>query len=366
MDSRSHELTSYRAFFIFFAISAVLHGIWLGTFGLIDQKLWADQAFYVQTGDSRQYDPKLAYIPPGGPTIEGTIAIHALGFPYETAGMVFQVAFDSLIIAGIATIAGALFPGSLWGWILAFTLPFNRLIEASTPPSLSVSLLAVFIFVLSIRIVRDRRGLSKNAWLLWGSASGLAISLRPEDGVLICAAFGIGILAASGWRKAWKRSLLGAASALAAFWATDPFMWKIPLKHISDVIHKVELFHGPAQSLSIQASPFNVMVISCLALISIALAIIQTVSCPKTESFVPRSLLISALSMTAVLFIIVLTSKYQPPRYLLPAVFIWESLLPAYLVYYLARIKPLDLRSAGYIAAFIAFAFQAAAFYAIF
>lgn len=310
-----------RVFFISFLAALLLQGLYLYELDMADTGMWAHQAEYVQTGNPAQFDPLAAYGHPGGPIIEGVIVLHQVGLSYDQAMMVFLTLLDAVIIAGICTLCFLLSRDNYWWPVTIFTLSLNRLYEYSTPPSTIASLLLVFITLLTLYLCKKEGEPTRHELALWAMVSGLAISTRADIGSILVLALLFILKDKINWRQV-AGILLG---VFAVFCITDPFMWYMPLQHLGDLASKI-IFHY-SEFAPTKLGFWRVLNISSLPIISVGLWLFLVLN-KKIKSSLSLKLFYTLLALTAFLYCIFLTANFQTPRYFLPVILIWETLLP--------------------------------------
>ncbi len=314
------------AVFVFLA-SCIMQGMIWKENDMIDAGVWADEAMYVATGDSRGFEGG-AYGYPGGPVIDGTIAIHAIsGLSYHDSLLVFVTLFDSLVITLCCLVAYAIQKNMWWGAALLASLPLAPMFEHSTPTSAASSLMAVLVCLLTLYLLKDPP--TKKLLLWWGIAAGVMLSIRIDVAGVMIGVFGLLIL----FRVGWKKLLVPAVAALLVFCALDPFLWMIPVKHVGDMVTRITFHYFEYSGAPVQRS--LVIYFSLLAFVGMGLAAAQLFS--RKDEPLPRTFSWSLLLMSVFLYWIFLTAHSQAMRYFQPVIFIWEALLPFLLFYFIPR-----------------------------
>lgn len=306
-----------------FFLSLSMHGLSLWSLGVVDDKMWANQAEYVATDNPNKFDAKKAYGHPGGPLILGTVALQeATGLTYYDSFQIFLTFFNSLIIAGTCLLCYLMTKNNYWWPITMVILSLERLYEYSTPPSMSASLLVSFLYLLTLHIYLAPRPPSRYHAALWSLASALLVSTRFDIGVIFSFAFLLMIFKKAGWR--WLSIVLAGSAAL--FLVFDPFMWSTPLQHLKDMIWKASYHYQDRNPARID---FAVLFsISFLPLLSIFFGAASLFS--KKKTIEPRFILMP-IAATIFLSVIFLTAQFQTPRYFLPLILLWLILLPLFI-----------------------------------
>lgn len=290
-----------------------------------DFDLWSAQAKWMETGDPKQFDLLGGYGHPGGPLIEGVIGLrYLLNLSYDNALLVFMLVSSGLLVAASVWLCFKISPNKLWWPVVLVTLSFSTLYISSTPPSITVSLFVVLSCLFSIYLYQKE----KPDWrhiLILSLLFGLMVATRFDiGGVMI-----VTLLAFLKPKLSGKRfiyTMLGIGSFFVLF---DPFMWYMPIIHISDLFVKI-YFHYE----SIAAIPMtwlSILSISCFSMVSIFLSLLY-LSNTDYVSPIPRRFLLVFMVTTIILYMVFLTARSQAIRYFLPLIIVWETLLPILLI----------------------------------
>ncbi len=310
-----------------FLVASFFQGVRWNTFPIMDNTYWADQGFFVQSGNAQQFDASRAYGHPGGPIIEGEILIHTISsVSYDTALVIFLTLFNSLIIAFVCTLCFILRNDIGWSLVVLSTLSCNTLYHYSTPPTAVVSSLTVLLFLVTLYFFETKIN-STLSIVIWSLTAGITIATRADIGVLSVLVSLI-ILSFVTPKKKLLTLLFGTIISFILF---DPFMWYMPIQHILDLIKKVLYHYGEFLTpthLSIPA----VLSISTFAFISIFFSLVFIFYYKKEYEPLPKPYVVSLICMTFILYSIFLTARYQAIRYFQPIIFIWEVLLPIYIL----------------------------------
>lgn len=313
--------------FSFIVASFFLSTRW-ETSDFIDAEAWANQVQYFQTNDPREFNPLGAYGHPGGPIIEGTIAINKmLNLPYENSLVVFVTIFNAIIIAGICALCFLLRKNNLWWVAVLGTLSLSAMYNFSTPPSAIVSPLIVFLCLLTLYFYENKEKIKFFPILFFSFIVGLSVATRADIGVFCTAVFLIFLI----YKKIinLKTFFIIIFSSFFFFVLFDPFMHFIPIQHMKDLISKV-IFHY-AEFNPTHLPLEKVVSISSLAFVGIFLSIAILFMRKKIKLMLPPDFTIMLFLMTFSLYFIFLTSHYQAERYFQPIIFIWEVFLPLFI-----------------------------------
>lgn len=315
----------YLIFLGVFLISLLGQGVRYHFFDMTDSLVWGHEAEYFLAHDPRAYDLSLAYAQ-GAPVVEGTIVIHALThLPYDTSVLVFVALFNSLLISLVALVSYLLRRNIWWTMSLPAILALNWLYYYATPPIVLASTLACLLVLLTIYLYENKSERSV-PWILWGLIAGLLWATRVDIAIL----FTIPTLALLLWKTTWRQRVIIVGAGILAFVLTDPFMWQMPIQHIGDLFSKL-LYHFSGEFAEIRLPLPSLFNISSLSCISIALGWVNRFKF-KTGGSLPRPILFTITSITLATLLIFLSSHMQVERYLMPVIFVWEMLLPLFVL----------------------------------
>jgi hypothetical protein len=208
----------------------------------------------------------------------------------------------------------------------AITLSIDPLIyNFATPPTYIVSLLTVFLFLLTWYMSKNKDRLDPFLPALWAVTAGLAVSTRADIASIYSLFLGCFLFLTG--TVDFKKMFWIIFGAIMVFVLSDPFMWFMPVQHIKDLLVKVVIHY--ALFVPNILTPLQVCNFSVLTFISIALGA-GLIFYKKIPLLLPASLFTTILLMTTVLYNIFLSAKFQDPRYFLPILLVWELLLPFY------------------------------------
>lgn len=292
----------------------------------IDKYMWINHLQHVVRMDDQVFD-KTVYGHPGTPAMDIAIAVHWLfRIGPEPALLGSLALLNSLSIASAATLAFILKPASRWWLALAGMLMVNRLYFSSTPPTAVISPLLTFIILLTWWLYKKGKLVRWPETILWGVSLGIAGATRADMSGL----FALGMLALLIFRLPWLKTTAMILLALGTFSAVDPFMWWMPIRHVFDLLH-VMRFHY-AEYDHYRLSLTALLLISPLSLISLALATVWAALHRRLPQPVPRSFMVWLITLTLGIGAILLRSQFQADRYFFPLAFLWEALLPLFLL----------------------------------
>lgn len=320
--------TFYIIIVISFIVSFFFQWIKWKDVNFLDSHMWANQAQYVQTSDTREFDAKRAYGHPGGLVVEGTIVLHNLfKIPYTDSLAIFITVFNSIIISVICLLCYLMYGNHLWWLITLSTLAMNSAYDNATPTSAIVSPLIVFLSLLTLYFYKNKDKFNLKSIFALSLVIGLATSVRLDISIF-CSVFFLGFLVFTNTID-WKRLFYIISGSFVTFCILDPFMWFMPFQHIKDLIVKI-IFHY-SEFLPYHLTFISVFIISMLTIISILLAASIILLKNKIKLLIPENFIKTLIVMTIILYIIFLTSHYQAERYFHPIIFVWEVLLPLFI-----------------------------------
>lgn len=316
-------IKALHVFLVVWLGALIVHGVVFKHAAIPDKDIWTAQVQYVDQHDPRAFDAEYAYGYPGTPYLETAIIAHRLvDLPYAQALQGSLALFTSAAIAGIAVTLYTLSGHHVWWLVASGILIFNRLLPLSIPPTAVASYLVVLLFLLSWRLYREKTNASVWLMMAWGVCAGLATATRADISVLVITALLIPLSFSLPWRMIIPMLVI----LIFVFTLTNPFMWSSPIQHLQDIYNKIIWHASSFQQRSL--SPLQVLFISPLALTSLLVAAVYVVFKKDPALPLPSTMLIVALLLTLVTAGLLLTSRFQVPRYVYPIVFLWEALLP--------------------------------------
>lgn len=314
-------------FVVSFVVSFIFLGLRWNKYIMVDSGLWANQAQYVLSGDQHQFDFMKAYGHPGGPIIEGTVAVHKLsGISYNQAVIVFVVFICSFFIAGICVICFLLNKNNLWWLAAPAILVSNWLYQYGTPPSIVASILISFLCLLTLYIYENKTERQNFFLVLWAVVAGASMATRADIGLVSFAVF-LFILSK---KIGWKKMVSVAGGTILSFAVFDPFMWFMPVRHVNDLLFNF-VYHW-ADFVPKHLDWLSVLSISSITFISVTLSVFFLLWLKQKESSpLPPFFAWTLIGMTVFLYAVFLSARFQTERYFLPVIFIWEIFFPLFL-----------------------------------
>jgi len=337
VENNPTKLSKYKivGIFVFALITSflLLGGFW--KFGMVDSNLWGQETEFFLSHNTEEFNFLAGYGHPGGPIIEGAIALHSfINISYEQAAVLCVILLSSIIIAGTCVLCVLLRKNNLW-WISTLgILSLNKLYEYATPPTAVAAVSTVLLCLITLYIYENRNEKQFFYLLLWGFVSGFLVATRTDIGVFSSIAFMLFLLISG---IEWKKIGLIILEAFIAFSIFDPFMWFMPFQHIKDLIHKITYHYSdfPVTHLYF----ITILSISALSFISIFISLQFLFFRKKISSPLRAPFIVTLIIMTIVLYLILLTSRIQAERYFLPILFIWEVFLPLLLFHLIGKME---------------------------
>jgi hypothetical protein len=290
----------------------------------VDSSLWADEIKFILTQDARAYDFYGAYGHPGTTIVELGILFHKL----------FGISFNnsvalaiSLLVAGAAAACSALCflidSRSLWWLATGLVLLLNRMYLNATPPT-TVVMPFMALIILSAWWLWERQ-LEASDWryVAWGVVIGLSAATRLEVTVLVA----IPMVLTVSYHKGSITMLPTFAGALLGFIVADPFLWFMPIRHVTDLVRKFTIHYAHYSSSKID--PVDFINFMWLAALSFCWALFLFYK-RRLADIMPLPIVV-VFSLISVLSLIgMFSSTFQAVRYLFPLIVVWEVLLPLF------------------------------------
>jgi len=290
-----------------------------------DIGIWAEEADALLHGGSHEFDFLRAYGHPGGPVLEGTIVLEKL-FPisYVTATAVFTSLCIGLLAFGVCVLSYRLRKDFFIAILSLVTIALNWMYQFATPPSGLAAAFAPLLFLYTLYIW-ERTALPLRRVLLWGVLAGAYVATRADVGTF----FLVTLIPFVFWRVGLRSTLLTLGVAGVTFFVLDPFMWFMPLQHMYDLWYKIAYHYKDMRPIVLKTS--SLVLISVPLVLSAAFALVEVYRKRATQTISPV-LLYALIGMTIILYLVYGTSRTQEERYYMPIIFIWEILLPFFIV----------------------------------
>lgn len=325
---RANELELKRAQYIFYGIFLFSFAVQLAMrkqYIFLDTAMWADQIKYFLTNDPRVFDYYAAYGHPGTTLIVlGSLLNLIFGFSYNTAIIISISTLVAGTTAACSVLCFLLYQRLYWWLTTAIMLTFNRLSMYSTPPTEAVMPFIVLIVLATWWTLEQKHTIPKRRFFILGCIFGLSAATRLDVSLLVCIPMAILIM----YRQGQKPALLLSIGVGTSFFLANPFLWFMPLQHLSDLIHKFTLHHNLFDRHQV-IETINYMHASPLAIVSVLCAYILL--CQRRLSpIIPSQIIIVYSGISVIGLIMVISSTFQAIRYLYPLIIVWEILLPLF------------------------------------
>ena len=219
----------------------------------VDQSMWAKQIQYLLTHDPRVFDFYAAYGHPGTTLVELGSLFHILfGFSYSTALTLGMSILIAVVTAACSVLCFLLYRQSLWWLATAFLLLLNRMYMNATPPTAVVMPFTVLIVLATWWLWEQQGRTSRWPYFLWGAVAGLAAATRLDASLLVSTPMFVLL-----WYRHGRRVVLPLlAGAGISFFMADPFLWFMPIRHVTDLVHKFTMHYVYYSPTKMEPSEF--------------------------------------------------------------------------------------------------------------
>ncbi len=237
------------------------------------------------------------------------------------------VILNSFIIAALALTAYLLRPHSFW-WIIVGTIfSFHPLYFYSTPTNSVTALLLTLSFFISLLAYERKQTTPKSLIFLLGFSLGTSFVTRTPTTVLIASP----LLVFLYYHLRLQKTLLILTAAIIGALLFDPLLWFSFFDQLGLILFRTgyHVTHNYDYTLGL----FEFVLFAPLSFISLALgSLLLITNKPRFIPFHPHFLGFT-LFITALNTVVFLTSPWQSLRYFFPLFFIWDSLLPIFLIH---------------------------------
>jgi hypothetical protein len=332
-----------KIFWFAFIVSLLFQGLRWASDPIADQTIWTQGAESVQTQNPSTFPELDAYMHPGGPVIEGAIAIHELSHAsYIDALNAFLILFSSGLIAGICLLCYLLRGEILWPLTVLGLLSFQSLYDVSlfdglTPPSV-IEALALPLLALLTLYLYENKSPQKKFWsnALWCVIAGFSAATRIDAGAVMVLALLFLLMT----KYDFKKIGLMALGSFAAFCIFDPFMWFAPVTQVTALISSVLTHYGgPGGYSSVLVYFSSFPKVGMIALVGVFLGLAFVLFRKEVSPPVPPRFLVFVLIATALLAFVFLTASVQASRYFMPLIFIWEIFMPFFVFSLISQVR---------------------------
>ncbi len=266
---------------------------------------------------------------PGTTILWGATALTIFGLT-PLASVVWAV---SGLIAGATALAVALCrylrPGYWWIGVMATMLLSHIYADAGVVTALGAAL-AVPLALAAWILVEFRPKSWAFVWL-GGSLSGVLLATRFDAALIIVPLCVVAL--APILRITRTVGFLGIT--LGVFWLLDPFLWFSPLNQMHDLLFKIMMVQGANTGVD----PTWFLPTAVVALLLTAISFVLGALTPRQIGGNPRFMLVVGC-ITLVFLLPYLVASSPSVRFLGPAVLVWESFLPLFLLTALSHSEP--------------------------
>ncbi|HJV34830.1 hypothetical protein [Geomonas sp.] len=291
-------------------------------FYIADGEMWAHEIFFLLTRNPAALNFNAAYGHPGTTLLELGSLLHLVsGLSYYPA-LAFSTAFlVAVLTAACSALCYLLKPRSLWWFTTAFILTFSRFYIDATPPVAVVMPFMTLFVLLSCWLWKQEVTAARRFCILFGILIGLSAATRLDVTLFVaCPLFALFC-----YRTGLRSPLPGVAGGVAAFFASNPFLWFMPFQHLKDLLHKFTYHYAQYNaSTSLTLSEWLYAVpLSVLAIIWSLLLLRRQ----NQEGSLAKEVLLTYGALTVVAVGFLISSKFQAVRYLYPFLIVWEVIL---------------------------------------
>ncbi len=291
-------------------------------FELGDGDMWAREIRLFIARDPGQFDFDGAYANPGTPVLELGTLLHTLfGVSFNNAVTLSVSALVALAVAACSVVCFALQPESPWWLAAAGTLLLNRFCISTTPPSAVAMPLIVLIVLGAWWIMNQQTAPARKYFLGWGAVVGFACATRIEVSLLVAAPFSLLLVQRHG-----RRMLVPmVAAALAVFFLADPYLWTMPMQHLSDLVRRFTINYARYQNMSVYADDLvHTLLLAAPSCVWCLILLAQK----RLPRILPGKIITVLTGISMLMFIVVFSSNHKPVRYFFPVMAVWEVILP--------------------------------------
>lgn len=306
--------------------------IWHST-DFTDKRVWTTRTENLATDLYQLSPPVTAHYSghPGMTVLIPAALLHVAGLAAEES-LRWSMAFvNGIIVACIFRVARALQPHSVW-WLAAGTIVLAQPLHLQASPTNTIMATLTVLIMLLAWYVYTRPPQLKQYLLFLGIALGAGLATRFVFAGALCLA--IGFLTALRFRK--KLAFL-AIVALVSFVLFDPLLWSDPVTHIVYMLGRADTHFSNIDALTLRYSDF--LLFAPFAIFSLLTWLLLLVPKLKQYQPIPHSVGWVLFIFTVVITVIYLDAQGKSLRYFYPLIFVWESLLPLFLISLSAHIS---------------------------
>lgn len=301
-----------------FLTSLLVQGHVWSTSDYVDNKLWVPAVAQLATSTLPTPDQPTYGYPATTLLLPGSMLVRQ-GIAPRPATTTTIVVLLSLFIALAALVAYLLRPQSPWWLAVAAIMVLSRVYPDATPPSALATASIPLICLLVLYAYQHRK--ESLPFIALGLVGGVSLATRIDITTLV---LGFGLLFLC--LRSFKKTVLSGVIALATFCAVDPYMYTHPIAHVLAIYAKIHSFSnsGPI------GWPFKRLIKTFpLAFLTFVLGIVLLGAHKLVRPL--RSYLIWVITITVVIFGILLSSFAHPDWYFFPLLMTWQILSPVLL-----------------------------------
>lgn len=305
--------------------------IWhFGTF--TDEKTWLARAAKLEqdlSNPPQPFDLRPYSQHPGTPVLLLAVLAHKNGLAYE-ASLRFAVSLiNALAITAISLIAYRLKPHTLFWLVAAGVIAVHPLYEGASPVDAVLAPLLTALVLLLI-LYGEQPASATRSYDLW-LAVGLSLSGATRiHFALLWLTLPVLLLI---FKISWSRWIFIISLTVAGTFALIPQLWFAPLAFIQSLLDQWGFFNGASLAgNTVHSLGWSVLLYMPLAFLSGLIALwlyFQKASLPAP---IKSTTLTVLLTNTIIVSSLLLLARLQSLRYFMPLIFIWEALLPLWLL----------------------------------
>ncbi len=318
--------------------SLLIQGVLWRSVELTDEQLWQQRIVQLKYDlEHGQSDPlnKVWSGHPGMAIVTLAAIAHKAGSSLGASLNGSVTILNALSVVAIVWLCRQIYPGSLW-WIMvgAVAIIHPLYLKASPTNAVIAPLMLLMVLCMLWLYMNFNNFVVLRVLVLCGIAIGLALATRMVTTLLMVTPLFLLLIQKLDWRKL----LLLAGTSFVVAVGVNPLVWYMPWQHLKYILFRSSLNlteHVLPQTLSWFDFLFN----APLALLSFSLALFLYVFYRYLPVLIPRTFLLALLAMSGLFIGVFSLIESQSIRYFQPLIFIWEALLPLFLLYLLQSVR---------------------------